>query len=67
MAEAPASGTAIVVGDDRTDEDMFDAAGSEALTVKVGGGKSSARFRLADCRSTRRWLGSLLATERVEG
>jgi trehalose 6-phosphate synthase/phosphatase len=34
------------IGDDRTDEDLFRALGAEAWTVRVGEGRSRARFRL---------------------
>lgn len=34
----------IVIGDDRTDEDMFEAAPEDAWTIKVGRGPTTARF-----------------------
>lgn len=38
----------LCIGDDRTDEDMFSALSGldEAITVKVGDGKTSAKFRI---------------------
>ncbi len=36
----------LAIGDDRTDEDMFEALPSNAWTIKVGPGYTSARFRL---------------------
>jgi len=35
----------LAIGDDRTDEDVFEALPATAFTVKVGGGGSLARFR----------------------
>lgn len=37
----------LAVGDDRTDEDLFDAVDSGAWTVHIGSGRSHARFGLA--------------------
>ena len=53
----------VVLGDDRTDEDMFGAAPAEAITVKVGGGQTTARYRLRD-QSAVEPLLRLLATTR---
>lgn len=38
----------LAIGDDATDEDMFEALGDEAFTIKVGANPSRARFQLAD-------------------
>ena len=51
---------ALVVGDDRTDEDMFPAAPADAITVHVGAGPTSARHRIADPNAARALLRSLL-------
>lgn len=51
---------ALVVGDDRTDEDMFLAAPANAVTVRVGPGSTAARYRVADPAAVRRLLRSLL-------
>lgn len=40
--------TPIYLGDDVTDEDAFEALPDTAITVKVGGGDTAARFRLPD-------------------
>lgn len=37
----------LVVGDDKTDEDMFKAVNDEAVTIKVGSGHSAAQFSVA--------------------
>ena len=34
------------IGDDRTDEDLFGALPTEAITIKVGPGDTKARFRV---------------------
>jgi trehalose 6-phosphate synthase/phosphatase len=38
------SGFQLAAGDDRTDEDMFEALDGKAWTIHVGGGRSRARF-----------------------
>jgi trehalose 6-phosphate synthase/phosphatase len=51
---------ALVVGDDRTDEDMFVAAPADAITVRVGPGATAARHRVADPNAVRALLRTLL-------
>jgi trehalose 6-phosphate synthase/phosphatase len=46
----------LAVGDDRTDEDLFERLPPDAWTVHVGEGPSSARFRVPDVRAVRRFL-----------
>ncbi|MFN3242372.1 MAG: bifunctional alpha,alpha-trehalose-phosphate synthase (UDP-forming)/trehalose-phosphatase [Planctomycetota bacterium] len=67
QAEDDEATTAMIFGDDRTDEDMFDAAPRGALTVKIGGGRTGARFRLADCRETRAFLQTMLTRSKAHG
>ena len=50
----------VVLGDDRTDEDMFAAAPADALTVHVGPGRSVARYEIGDPRAARQLLLSLI-------
>lgn len=52
----PSYGFLLAAGDDRTDEDVFEAAPEEAWTVKIGGGPTRARFALRDCREMRELL-----------
>jgi len=63
MGEVPFRGRfPVFVGDDRGDEHgfaMVDALGG--WSVKVGRGRSRARFRLDDVAAVRRWLADSLA------
>jgi trehalose 6-phosphate synthase/phosphatase len=59
-------GFALAVGDDRTDEDLFDRLGKDAWTVHVGPGSSRARFRLPDAESVLtclHWLAEVVDRE----
>src|SRR5690606_17022133 len=49
----------IVIGDDRTDEDMFAVAPEDALTAKVGAGPSVANLRVPDVAAVRALLRAL--------
>jgi trehalose 6-phosphate synthase/phosphatase len=51
----------LAVGDDTTDEFMFGAVPQDALTVKVGPGDTSARFRLSSPKEVRRLLKQIVA------
>jgi trehalose 6-phosphate synthase/phosphatase len=51
---------ALVLGDDRTDEDMFVAAPEGAITVKVGPGTSAAAHRVPDVAGVRGLLRALV-------
>jgi trehalose 6-phosphate synthase/phosphatase len=44
------------MGDDRTDEDLFERLPPDAWTVHVGDGPSRARFRLPHVRAVLRFL-----------
>ncbi len=48
IARAHPGHTPLYLGDDVTDEDAFAALGDAAVTIKVGEGKTRARFRLPD-------------------
>jgi trehalose 6-phosphate phosphatase len=58
MAERPFEGrVAVFVGDDRTDEHGFAFVESRGgWSIKVGRGRTKARFRLPDVAAVRRWL-----------
>lgn len=52
--------TPIYIGDDVTDEDAFRALGEDAVTVKVGGGDTVARYRLDDVDAVVDYLGQFV-------
>lgn len=60
VAAAPADALVVVAGDDRTDEEMFAAAERRGCSVHVGGGATSATFRLSSPAEVRRILRALL-------
>jgi trehalose 6-phosphate synthase/phosphatase len=49
----------LAMGDDRTDEDLFEQLPPDAWTVRVGQGPSRARFRLPDPWTVRAFLDEL--------
>lgn len=53
----------LCIGDDTTDEDMFQALPEEAYTIKVGQGNSFARFNLKSVTDTRKLLTVLADIE----
>ncbi len=50
----------LAVGDDFTDEDLFEAMPGHAFTIKVGFGVSRARYRAQNFKEVRRILSSLV-------
>ncbi|HVE50294.1 MAG TPA: trehalose-phosphatase [Casimicrobiaceae bacterium] len=60
MAERPFKGRCpVFIGDDRTDEHGFEVIDQMGgWSVKVGRGRTRARYRLADVSAVRRWLGT---------
>jgi trehalose 6-phosphate synthase/phosphatase len=52
-AAAPPGARIVAFGDDTTDEEMFAALPPDALTIKVGGGATIARDRVADPHAAR--------------
>jgi trehalose 6-phosphate phosphatase len=63
LAELPFLGRRpVFVGDDANDEDAFAAVnGRGGTSVKVGAGRSCARYRLPDVAAVRVWLASALS------
>jgi trehalose-phosphatase len=61
--------TVVYIGDDRSDEDAFEALGDEGITIGVGDlvPASKAAHRLEDVRSVRRLLAALADGARGEG
>jgi trehalose 6-phosphate synthase/phosphatase len=60
LAAVPPATGIVAIGDDRTDEDLFSALPADAITAKVGGGTSRARYRIADPAAVRRLLSTLI-------
>jgi trehalose 6-phosphate synthase/phosphatase len=54
----------IAIGDDRTDEDLFEALPEGALTVRVGDDPSMALYRLRGTDEVRQFLGALATNVR---
>jgi trehalose 6-phosphate phosphatase len=55
----------IYLGDDRTDEDAFAKLKPPALTIKVGTGKTKARFVLPNVAAATRWLAGVFEKRRA--
>ncbi|HEX7024624.1 MAG TPA: trehalose-phosphatase [Gemmatimonadales bacterium] len=49
----------LAAGNDRTDEDLFEALSGSALTIVVGDRPSSARYRVPDVWTLRQYLGRI--------
>jgi trehalose 6-phosphate synthase/phosphatase len=63
-AVGPPASFRLGIGDDRTDEDLFERMPADAWTIHVGKGPSQARFRLPHPFAVRRFLEELAASER---
>ncbi|HEY7510548.1 MAG TPA: bifunctional alpha,alpha-trehalose-phosphate synthase (UDP-forming)/trehalose-phosphatase [Vicinamibacteria bacterium] len=61
-AGAPPPDFRLGIGDDRTDEDLFEHLPEGAWTVRVGQGPSRARFRLPDAPAVRSFLDALASS-----
>lgn len=53
--------TVIAAGNDRTDEDLFEALAESAITIVVGNRPSAARYRVTDVDALRGFLGQIAA------
>jgi trehalose 6-phosphate synthase/phosphatase len=60
IASAPPGSVVFAAGDDRTDEDLFDALPESAVSVHVGPGISGAKLRVSTPFELRRLLRGLL-------
>lgn len=55
------AGTLVVgMGDDRTDEELFEELPGDCVSIHVGGGRSLAKVRVPDIETIRRMLAALL-------
>jgi trehalose 6-phosphate synthase/phosphatase len=61
LEHAPPGTQLFAAGDDRTDEDMFAALPSDAVSIRIGPGQTRARFRLQSPFELRRLLGSMIS------
>jgi trehalose 6-phosphate synthase/phosphatase len=61
--DLPDSAFKLAIGDDRTDEDLFERLPGDAWTIHVGDGASRARFRLPSPRAVCEFLDALSAAE----
>jgi trehalose 6-phosphate synthase/phosphatase len=59
-------GFVMAIGDDRTDEDMFEMAPEDAWTIKVGGGATHARFSVRGVDEVRDLLARLVEADSDE-
>jgi trehalose 6-phosphate synthase/phosphatase len=57
----------LAIGDDRTDEDVFEAAPEGAWTIKVGVGSTQARHSVRDVADVRSLLAELAGSGSEEG
>jgi trehalose 6-phosphate synthase/phosphatase len=58
-AERPASSLLVAIGDDRTDEDMFQYVPPTGIAIHVGAEPTRAALRLADVHAVRSFLGEI--------
>jgi len=63
ISEAPSDAVVFAAGDDRTDEDLFDALPDSAISVRVGPGVSRAKLRVSTPFELRRILRGFLESE----
>lgn len=61
MGQDEKTKTYICIGDDRTDEDMFQAIRGHGIGIKVGTGVSCAQFNLSSQEETSSFLNELMA------
>ncbi len=60
LCEAPPQAKVVAIGDDRTDEDMFEALPEGAIAIHVGRGTSRASYRLPSPIEVRALLAALV-------
>ena len=60
-----ASHTVLAIGDDQTDEELFTALPSTAITIAAGSAPTVARYRVADYRAVRELLWAVVLARRA--
>ena len=60
LAASSSAGLVLAFGDDRTDDELFEALPPSSITVAVGTGIRRARYRIADYRRVRAILQALI-------
>jgi trehalose 6-phosphate synthase/phosphatase len=55
----------VAIGDDQTDEDLFNALPPSAITIAAGSAPTAARYRVADYRAVRELLWALVLARRT--
>jgi trehalose 6-phosphate synthase/phosphatase len=63
IEDLPESAFKLAIGDDRTDEDLFERLPGDAWTIHVGDGASRARFRLPSPPAVCEFLHALSAED----
>ncbi len=59
LKEAIEGAAIVAIGDDRTDEDMFQSLPPQGISIHIGGGETNAKHRLADVHECRQFLREL--------
>jgi trehalose 6-phosphate synthase/phosphatase len=62
LRHGPPPGAIVAIGDDRTDEDMFAELPPSGVAIRVGGGRTGARYGLTDFHAVRRLLAHLVGS-----
>jgi trehalose 6-phosphate synthase/phosphatase len=60
LSDTPRNRSIIAIGDDRTDEDMFNALPPSSITIAVGIGATGAKYMVDDPGAARTLLRALL-------
>ncbi len=63
---APEADFCLAAGDDRTDEDLFSTLPADAWTIRVGAGRTRAKFSLPAPEELRRLLAQLADADKAE-
>jgi trehalose 6-phosphate synthase/phosphatase len=67
LADGARGATLLAMGDDRTDEDMFEAVPAGAIAIHVGPAASKAALRIPDVASARALLRAIALGRKTKG